>query len=178
MKCKICGSTEGSMYEYDDETMECSECIRIERDNLRARLSACEAECERLQSEYRIPKEFTPHSDPDECPSYHDHCHCTPEAFADLWKQLDTAEEEIERLREIIVSTKEIYRGDPNLKDGEEETILSADTGKVFIRQMADGGYLLGVDKNPDPEKWCRSVITLTELQRKKLIGFLSFSDA
>ena len=39
-------------------------------------------------------------------------------------------------------------------------------------------GYLLGVDKDPDPEKWCRSVVTLTELQRKKLIEFLSFGDA
>lgn len=76
------------------------------------------------------------------------------------------------------VGTKEIYRGGPNINDGEEETILSADTGKVFIRQLAGGGYLLGVDKDPDPEKWCRSVITLTELQRNKLIEFLSFGDA
>ena len=76
------------------------------------------------------------------------------------------------------MSTEVIYRGDPNINEGEEETILSADTGKVFIRQMAGGGYLLGVDKDPDPEKWCRSVVTLTELQRKKLIEFLSFGDA
>lgn len=76
------------------------------------------------------------------------------------------------------MSESEIYRGDPNLNDGEEETILSADTGKVFIRQCADGSYLLGTDKDPDPKKWCRCVITLTELQRKKLVEFLSFGDA
>lgn len=70
-----------------------------------------------------------------------------------------------------------IYRGDPNLNDGEEETTLLADTGKVFIRQCADGSYLLGTDRDPDPEKWCRSVITLTELQRRKLVEFLSFGE-
>jgi hypothetical protein len=75
------------------------------------------------------------------------------------------------------MNTKEIYRGDPNINDGEEETILSANTGKVFVRQRDDGSYLLGVDKDPDPEKWCRSVITLTGLQRKKLIEFLSSQD-
>ena len=75
------------------------------------------------------------------------------------------------------MSTKEIYRGDPNINGGEEETILSANTGKVFVRQRDDGSYLLGVDRDPDPEKFCRSVITLTELQREKLIQFLSFQD-
>ena len=69
------------------------------------------------------------------------------------------------------------YKGDPNLNEGEEETILSSNTGKVFVRQCGDGSYLLGVDRDPDPEKWCRSVITLTELQREKLIEFLSFQD-
>lgn len=76
------------------------------------------------------------------------------------------------------MSESEIYRGDPNINDGEEETILSADTGKVFIRQCVDGSYLLGTNRDPDPEKRCQSVITLTELQRKKLVDFLSFGDA
>jgi hypothetical protein len=75
------------------------------------------------------------------------------------------------------MTTKEFYRGDPNKNGGEEEIILSADTGKVFVRQMADGRYLLGVDEDPDSKNWCRSVIMLTELQRKKLIEFLNFGD-
>ena len=75
------------------------------------------------------------------------------------------------------MSELEKYKGDPNLNGGEEET-MSANTGKVFVRQRDDGSYLLGVDRDPDPEKWCRSVITLTELQREKLIEFLSFGDA
>ena len=76
------------------------------------------------------------------------------------------------------MSELEKYKGDPNLNEGEEETTLVADTGKVFIRHRSNETYLLGVDRDPDPDKWCRSVVTLTELQRKKLIEFLSFGDA
>jgi len=61
---------------------------------------------------------------------------------------------------------------------GEEEIILSANTGKVFARQRDDGSYLLGVSKDPDPEIWFRAIVTLTELQRKKLVEFLSRGDA
>lgn len=49
-----------------------------------------------------------------------------------------------------------------------------SESGKVFIRQCGP----LAAQDTPVPEKWCRSVITLTELQRKKLVDFLSFGDA
>jgi hypothetical protein len=78
----------------------------------------------------------------------------------------------------VMMRELEKYKGDPNLNEGEEETTLVADTGKVFIRQCSDETYLLGVDRDPNPDKWCHSVITITELQRKKLIEFLSFGDA
>jgi hypothetical protein len=61
-----------------------------------------------------------------------------------------------------------------DLNNGEEDTILLADTGKVFVRALANGRYLLGLDTNPDPEKWCRVIIPLTDLQRSRLIEILS----
>jgi hypothetical protein len=58
--------------------------------------------------------------------------------------------------------------------NGEEDTTLLADTGKVFVRSLANDRYLLGLDTNPDPEKWCRVIIPLTDLQRSRLIEILS----
>jgi hypothetical protein len=42
---------------------------------------------------------FKPHTDPDECFSWHDSCQCTPETCNGLWEQLDKAEHDVERLR-------------------------------------------------------------------------------
>lgn len=39
------------------------------------------------------------HRDPSECPSWHDGCNCTPETCAEVWRQLDVAEQTIDALR-------------------------------------------------------------------------------
>jgi hypothetical protein len=69
----------------DDKWTETKLCEAIER--LKAQLKQTEAQRDKLLHWER-------HTGPDECPSWHDTCHCSPDTCKGLWDQLDVAERE------------------------------------------------------------------------------------
>jgi len=62
----------------DDKWTEAKLCEAIER--LKAELKQVKAQRDKLLHWER-------HTGPDECPSWHDTCHCSPDTWKGLWKQ-------------------------------------------------------------------------------------------
>jgi len=73
--------------------------LEKENDTLRSQLREAEAEVER----------FDYHRTPDECCSWHDKCHCTPDTCNALYDQLDKAEAKVVILRNELDETQRYW---------------------------------------------------------------------